>query len=181
METMNEVRPPIAQLEEAFYVALYDDVFPVVASIIGRQGGTLTEAEDIFQDALIAYIEMQVKTVIDDPAKYIVGIAKHLWLKRSRKSEIFLKVDSYEQSLKLPTEIASEIQPSALLRFLQRAGTKCMDLLGDFYFTGLTIAELAERYGFSGPHSASVQKNKCLDKVRSVVKEKQLSHEDFME
>lgn len=181
METVTDIRQPIAQLEESLYIDMYDDVFPVVASIISRQGGSRTDAEDIFQDALIAYIDKQTKSVIDDPKKYIVGIAKHLWLKRSRRNEIFLKLDNYEQSLVLPAEIASEIREGALLRFLQRAGKKCLDLLSDFYFGGLTVGELAGKHGLSGTHSASVQKNKCLDKVRSVVKEKQLRHEDFME
>ena len=93
---------------------------------------------------------------------------------------MFLKLDDYEQTLMPPDEIASEIQPSVLLRFLQRAGSKCMDLLSDFYFASLSAAELAVSHGFSSAHSASVQKNKCLEKVRSIVKEKQLQHEDFM-
>ncbi|MEJ1240094.1 hypothetical protein WBG78_18280 [Chryseolinea sp. T2] len=179
METINAVLQPV-QLDESLYAALYDEVFPILASIISRQGGTRTDAEDIFQDALIAYIEMQSKASIDHPAKYIVGIAKHLWVRKSRRNGMFLKLDDYEQSLTLPEEIASEIQPSILLRFLQRAGSKCMDLLSDFYFAGITVTEIAINHGFSGAHSASVQKNKCLEKVRSMVKEKQLHHEDFM-
>ncbi|MGC3946725.1 MAG: sigma-70 family RNA polymerase sigma factor [Chryseolinea sp.] len=181
METMNAIQQPIVQLDESLYTGMYDDVFPVVASIVSRQGGSQTEAEDIFQDALIAFIEMQAKCHIEDPARYIVGIAKHLWLRKARMNKIFLKLDDYEQSLTVPSEIASEVQQSFLLRFLQRAGSKCMDLLSDFYFMGLSIAELGRAHGLSGSHSASVQKNKCLEKVRSIVKEKQLRHEDFTE
>lgn len=181
METTYAIRQPVMYLDESLYVDLYDDVFPVVASIVSRQGGSYPEAEDVFQDALIAFIDMNGRIAVDDPKKYIVGIAKHLWMRRSKKGSRFLALDEYERSLTLPDDIASEIQPSALLRFLQRAGLKCMNLLRDFYLTGQTVAELATAHGFSTAHSASVQKNKCLEKVRTIVKDKQLTHDDFME
>ena len=172
---------PFVQLDEDMYAALYDDVYPVIASIISRQGGTLSDAEDVFQDALIAFMDQHNRILIDDYSRYIVGIAKHLWLRRARLDKRFLKLNDYEQSLQLPDEVASEVVPSALLRFLQRAGSKCMNLLSDFYFAGLSISQLSARYGFATDHSAAVQKHKCLEKVRTIVKEKQLSHEDFME
>jgi DNA-directed RNA polymerase specialized sigma24 family protein len=175
------LRHTVAQLDESSYSSLYDEVYPVVASIISRQGGSLADAEDVFQDALIAFMDQATRTIVQDPARYIVGIAKHLWLRRAGKENRLLKLDGYEQSLHLPEEFASEVSSSALLRFLQRAGSKCMDLLSDFYFAGLSIAELSARHGFATGHSAAVQKHKCLEKVRTIVKEKQLCHEDFLE
>jgi len=181
IDTPHTSQLPVVQLDESMYTSLYDEVYPVVASIISRQGGTLAEAEDIFQDALIVFMDQARLTMVQDPARYIVGIAKHLWMRRARKENRFLKLDDYEQSLHLPDEVASEVSSSALFLFLQRAGSKCMDLLSDFYFAGLSIAQLSARHGFTTRHSAAVQKHKCLEKIRTIVKEKQLSHEDFLE
>jgi len=180
MEIMNDVKSPALQLDEAMYTALYDEVFPVIASLISRQGGSRSDAEDIFQDALIALLDSYQRTIIQDPTRYLVGIAKHLWVRKARTHGRFLQLDVYERSLTLPDEIASEADASTLLRFLQRAGAKCLDLLSDFYFAGLSVAEIASRHGFATVHSASVQKHKCLEKVRNIVKEKQLRHEDFV-
>ena len=181
METMNDIQIRAVHLDDALYTALYDEVFPVIASIISRQGGSRIDAEDIFQDALIALLDSHQRTTIQDPVRYLVGIAKHLWLRKARTNARFLKLDDYERSLTIPDELASEAETSALIRFLQRAGGKCMDLLTDFYFAGRSIAEIAARHGFATIHSASVQKHKCLVKIRNIVKEKQLRHEDFME
>lgn len=181
MKTVNDIQTTAVQLDEALYTSLYDEVFPVIASIISRQGGSRSDAEDIFQDALIALLDGHQRTFIQDHTRYLVGIAKHLWLRKARTDARFLKLDDYERSLMLPDEIASEVRASALLRFLQRAGAKCMDLLSEFYFAGRSIAKIADRNGFATVHSASVQKHKCLEKVRNVVKEKQLRYEDFME
>jgi hypothetical protein len=41
--------------------------------------------------------------------------------------------------------------------------------------------EVSQLHGFSNPHSASVQKYKCIEKIKVMVKQKSLSYEDFME
>jgi len=55
-----------------------------------------------------------------------------------------------------------------------------MDLLRSFYYDELPLNDIAETYGFSGIRSATVQKYKCLEKVRETVKEKALTYEDFL-
>lgn len=181
METLNTIQQPIVQLDDAMYGSMYDEVFPLIASIVSQQGGSRSDAEDIFHDALIAFLDQRFRMAIEDPARYIVGIAKHLWMRRAKLNGRFIKLDDFERALVVPDEVASEVAPSALLQFLQRAGERCMNLLGDFYFSGLSIAQIVTRHGFATDHSASVQKHKCLEKVRNIVKEKQLSHEDFLE
>lgn len=74
-----------------------------------------------------------------------------------------------------------EVSSSRLMRLLQTAGRKCMELLSAFYYEKLPMEQLADRYGFSGPRSATVQKFKCLEKVKDTVKEKSLSYEDILE
>ena len=65
--------------------------------------------------------------------------------------------------------------------FLQTAGKKCMDLLRSFYYDHLPLQDAATLFGFSGVRSATVQKYKCLEKVRETVKEKALTYEDFLD
>jgi len=54
-----------------------------------------------------------------------------------------------------------------------------MRLLNAFYYEKLNMDEIAIRFGFSGKRSATVQKFKCLGKVRQVVRRKSLQYEDF--
>ena len=81
------------------------------------------------------------------------------------------------------TEFAEEeaLMPSTsrLLRYLEAAGKKCMDMLQAFYYDKQNMREIAEQFGLSGERSATVQKHKCLEKVRDKVKEKALTYEDF--
>jgi predicted DNA-binding protein YlxM (UPF0122 family) len=68
-----------------------------------------------------------------------------------------------------------------LLNFLENAGQKCMDMLKAFYYDNLPVRTIAEQFGFSGERSATVQKYKCMEKVRETIKEKALVYEDFFE
>jgi hypothetical protein len=56
-----------------------------------------------------------------------------------------------------------------------------MELLHAFYYNRQSMDEITDRFGYSSAHSATVQKFKCLEKMRDTVKEKSLRYEDFTE
>jgi DNA-directed RNA polymerase specialized sigma24 family protein len=165
---------------EKLFINLYKSSFPNVARYVSKMGGSFDEAKDIFQDALVIYYEKEVSdslSVAINEKAYLMGIAKHLWLKKHH-------VDSKEVSLDgFDVESETEAQPSdnKIFSFLQTAGKKCMDLLRSFYYDQLPLTEAAELFGFSGVRSATVQKYKCLEKIRETVKEKSLTYEDFLD
>ena len=174
MKAANETR-------EDWLTRLYLTAFPAVARHIARQGGSLDEAKDIFQDALVIYYEKAVAgnlQLTHSEKAYLLGIAKHLWYHGQQKQKVQVSDDVLNY-----INIAEEepLQPSTnrLLRYLETAGQKCMEMLQAFYYEKQNMREIAERFGLSGERSATVQKHKCLEKVRNKVKEKALTYEDF--
>lgn len=172
----NQNRP---EQRQALFISLYKTAFPVVAKYIGRMGGSFDEAKDVFQDALVVYYERSVsaESALNNDIGYLVGTAKNLWLKRYRQSNQNLPlnhVDVFDDEHESPSN-------NRLMRFLETAGKKCMDLLKGFYYDELSLTEIADEYGYSGVRSATVQKYKCLEKVRETVKQKALVYDDFME
>jgi DNA-directed RNA polymerase specialized sigma24 family protein len=165
---------------EKLFVALYKGAFPAVARYVSKMGGTFDEAKDIFQDALVVYYEKAVTGELDiriNAKAYLMGIAKHLWLKKFGHDSRYIPIEGFD------AECSEDIGVSdhKLLNFLQTAGKKCMDLLRSFYYDQLSLNDIAETFGFSGVRSATVQKYKCLEKVRETVKEKALTYEDFLD
>ena len=108
---------------------------------------------------------------------YLLGIAKHLWLKMHNDNSRHLSIDGFD----IENEEAAQASDLKILNFLQTAGKKCMDLLRSFYYDHLPLQDAATLFGFSGVRSATVQKYKCLEKVRETVKEKALTYEDFLD
>ena len=169
-----------AEEREALFISLYKNAFPVVARYVSKMGGTFDEAKDIFQDALVIYYEKSVESSLElktNERTYLLGIAKHLWLKQHRDNSKLTPIDG----LDIESEETAQASDKKVLNFLQTAGKKCMDLLRSFYYDGLQLADAAELFGFSGVRSATVQKYKCLEKVRETVKQKALTYEDFVD
>ena len=157
----------------------YTSVFPLVAAYVQRNGGDLEGAKEIFQDSIIQYYE-KLTTSEFSPDKsdeaYLLGIAKNKWIK-------YCSNPKHHEHLS-QIEVADEREPEPitqkLLNYLKQSGERCMDLLQAFYYEKLTMAQLANRFGYRSERSATVQKYKCLEKVRNQVKRNSLSYEDFL-
>lgn len=165
----------------AFYEARYHHFFSHVARFVAKRGGTLTHAEDLYHDALILYYE-KITTpgfvVKISEEAYIMGIVKNLWV-HTIKGE--LTSDALTDNNDSNESKAFEIDHERLYTVVLSAGKKCLDLLNLFYQQKLSLMDVASKLGFGSEHSASVQKYKCLEKIREIVKQNSLCHEDFFE
>lgn len=159
---------------------IYEESFPAVAQALSKMGCSFDEAREVFHDALIAWYEKDRAGKIPahvTTVAYLVGIARHLYLRKFRHAEYRLLDDEFQ--------LTDETQPTTnekrLLKLLQHSGRTCLDLLQAFYYDKLSAANLVAAFGFGSIRSATVQKFKCLEKVRSIVKQKSLRYEDFFE
>jgi RNA polymerase sigma factor (sigma-70 family) len=180
----NTVKIKKKQVAAERITKIYERLFPAVARFVNSMDGSLADAKDIFHDALVIYFETAAQKgnqVHSSEEGYILGIAKHLWIRKHRRDKHKISMDDVENSISIPDDYFSTPSNKRLLTVLERAGKKCMDLLRAFYFRGLTIKKLARSLGYANEHSASVQKYKCLEKVKNLVKTKKLAYDDFME
>lgn len=168
------------QTREELFISLYQSVFPGVASFIRKRGGNLDEAKDIFQDALLIYYEKTQEPGFGTESSedaYLAGICKHLWYRKHRDQSTEIPLD---EQMSLSPEQEPEVS-KRLLRFVELSGKKCLELLKAFYYDKLNMKELSGRFGFSGERSATVQKYKCLEKVRNEIQQRSLTKGDFYE
>ncbi|MEQ6120232.1 sigma-70 family RNA polymerase sigma factor [Reichenbachiella sp. MALMAid0571] len=175
------IKTPIAENEtkQEQFTQLYLNVFPLVAKYISNAGGNLDETRDVFQEALLVYYEKMVLLNFEphtNPKAYILGISKNIWLKKKGQEINTEPIENLELSENQNIEPASE----KILLYLQQSGKKCMDMLQSFYYEKMSMANLSNHFGFRNERSATVQKYKCLEKVRDVIRKKSLNYEDFL-
>lgn len=171
-----------AEQREKLFTSLYEKVFPLVARYIRRQGGNLEEAQDVFQDALIVYYEKtRSNNEVANENAYILGTSKILWIRKYREESLNVNLDDLHESQQATQPSISVISQQRITDFLASAGRKCMDLLRAFYYDKYSPGEIAAHFGYSGIRSVTVQKHKCMEKVRNTVKEKSFQYEDFIE
>jgi DNA-directed RNA polymerase specialized sigma24 family protein len=169
-----------AEREQAF-TSLYKKAFPAVAKYVGKMGGSFEDAKDVFQDALVIFYEKSVSggmQLQSNEQAYLLGITKHLWAKKFRVS---ILNSSLDVQLDIVGDDALHPSENKLMHYLETAGQKCMDLLRAFYYDNLPARSIAGLFGYSGERSATVQKYKCMEKVRETIKDKHLAYEDFVE
>ncbi len=168
---------------EVFFTDLYEATFPNVARFVATHGGTLDDAKDIFQDALVIYYELAEKDnlVVRISARaYITGIAKHVWIRKYKKDRTSVSLDAAEKSIQLPEDYF-EPHDHNLLTLLEQTGKRCLDLMRAFYYDNISLNEISNTFGFSGIRSATVQKFKCIEKMRAIVKQNSIHYEDLAE
>lgn len=152
-------------------ISLYRDSFPDFARMVRRMGGSPEEAKDAFHDALLIYMEREKAGKLNlhsSPKAYLLGTARICWLHTRGKGPIAELPEGFEAAE--PEDTNEEEREKNLLESLVRSGKKCMELLKAFYYDHCSMQEVADRFGFNGRRSATVQKYKCLEKVREEIK-----------
>jgi RNA polymerase sigma factor (sigma-70 family) len=181
METPEMVQPQTKH-PATLFAELYETAFPSVARFISKKNGSFEDAKDIFQDALIVFYEKnqqpQFRPEVSDEA-YILGIAKHLWIRKFNRDLKNVPLDDFEAGLSLNDD--AMINEPKLLQLLESTGKKCLDLLRAFYYEKLPMRNIANVFNYRSEHSATVQKYKCIEKIREEIKTKAVSYEDFID
>ena len=157
----------------------YLELFPIVATFVSKKGGNLEDAKEVFQESIVIYYE-KLRSDSFAPTQsdeaYLVGIAKKRWLKTCNNLKHHKQLDQID----VKEQKEAELLTGKLMEHLKRTGQKCMDLLQAFYYEKVTMKELASRFGYRSERSATVQKYKCIEKIREEVKQKSLAYEDFL-
>jgi len=168
----------------ASFSELYKKAFPPVAHFVSKMNGSFHDAKDIFHDALVIFCEKTENEsfILSVSAEaYVTGIAKHLWIKKFNRNKRTVSLDAMEETIAIPEDYYPTVNTNRLLQLIEVAGKKCLDLLHSFYHEKLSTEEIKNRFGYKTEHSASVQKYKCLEKIRETIQQKDITNENFFE
>ncbi|GAB3574825.1 RNA polymerase sigma factor [Hymenobacter daeguensis] len=153
---------------------LYRRAYPTVCRYVQRTGGSEQDAQDVFQDALVIFYEQAVGetlTLTAAPGTYLVSIGRNLWHHEQRR-RARLPHEALPDDLEPPAseELAPEEPAFAVLDYVERLGAKCKDVLLSFYYFQQPLTQIAAAHGYRSVRSATVQKFKCLERLRNSVR-----------
>jgi RNA polymerase sigma factor (sigma-70 family) len=154
---------------------LYRQGFPAVRRHIGRRGGSAQDAQDVFQDALIMLYEQAVSGTLvltASASTYLLGISRNLWHQEvRRRARLPHEALPTQWEPAAPEEAEDFADPASAVRNqVEQLGEKCKSLLLSFYYFRQPLAQLAETHGYRSVRSATVQKFKCLERLRHAVR-----------
>lgn len=146
---------------------IYQHYFPAVRKYVINNSGSVTEAEDIFQDAMVlTYQKLKTESIeLQCSLKtYVFSVAKYLWLnnlKRRKKITFFNLLPELSENLN--SEILETIQKNEKLVFFQqyflKLNRRCQELL-ELFFNEKSMKHIAESMGLS-PKYVRKKKFEC--------------------
>ncbi|MBN9379828.1 MAG: sigma-70 family RNA polymerase sigma factor [Chitinophagaceae bacterium] len=159
---------------------LYRDAFPHIARLLHSLGADLDAARDLFHDAMVIYLEKKRDNCLPvhvSPRQYLAGIARILWFKQCKHERRQTDIRFVEDSLPAEEAVDPEKKSLLLYKYLKVAGNACLQLLQAFYYEKLSMPAIAGKFHYGSAHSATVQKYKCLEKLREKIKQTEIYEE----
>lgn len=152
---------------------LYAQTYPMVLHYVKQHNGTPEDAQDLLQEAIILFYEkvLQEQLVLTASATtYLMAVCKNRWRQELEKRQRKVKILPSEiiQNWDEPT-ITSEQPNLDLGQFVAKLGKKCQEILISFYYLGQAMPRIASQHEYRNVHTATVQKFKCLERLRQSV------------
>ena len=148
---------------------VYAKVYPMALHYVKEHGGSAEDAKDVFQEALIRFYEKAIHgrlVLTVSVSTYLMAVCKNLWRQELEKRSRLTRHPSDSVWEEPKEETHSQAQ---LMDFVAQLGDKCRDILVSFYYFGQRLDQIAARHGYQNIRTATVQKFKCLERLRKSV------------
>ena len=184
-EIVNRLGSGNDQLVNQAFHFLYRAYYRVVEKMILSKGGSEEDAADVFQNALLVFLDM-VETgkykQLSSVKTMLYAISRNLFLKELRNQKRSgLAHDEWATRQEFEVEgVRLDTGVLALKDLLSQLDPGCESLLVDFYFKGLSFDQIAEQTGLTNRNSAKVKKSRCLSRLIKLVRKYNLEVGSFI-
>jgi RNA polymerase sigma factor (sigma-70 family) len=159
---------------------LYNEYAGKVLNIVQSRGGSLEDAQDIFQDVLLIFYKKALENSLNEDTNvggFLIGIAQKMWYTKAKRNEMMQRhhgeikktelqfTDNYEF-------VFSKERGKLINEILEVAGEKCKKLLELVLFEDYSMKELAEEFNFSSVDTAKATHYRCRQKLVKQFKDK---------
>lgn len=155
------------------FQSLYNNYFGQVKNFVCNNKGSLSDAEDVFQDTMFVLVQKIRKDQFRLTASmgtYIVAIAKNIWLNKLRQHHRQeFEISKYNQTFFEEIDQAIELEKyykSQLQQYLYKVSKHCQSVIEDVFFKGKSTEQIQKEYGYSNKHNAANQKYKCVEQLK---------------
>lgn len=156
---------------------LYSQSFSQIKQFITQNNGSEQDAEDIFQEGLLA-LWKNIRTGKYENQKnvklstYLFQVCKFRWFEHLKSAKV-----KYNSRLNPEFDVADESEMSQIQEEIERAsylkslfrqlGEKCQQILNLYYYQKLPLAEIADKLDYT-PQSAKNEKYRCMQRLKAL-------------
>ena len=159
---------------------IYEQYAEAVQSFIMANSGTPPDAEDIFQETVVTFIDLVKKDKFRGEASiktFLTAIARNLWLNELKKrARSDIREKAFEQNrdgveLDVSQYIANREVKQQFVAVLEKLGEPCKKLLTLFYYENLSMKDIVQHLPYENEQVVRNKKYKCLQALTDLVKQ----------
>ncbi|HET6992506.1 MAG TPA: sigma-70 family RNA polymerase sigma factor [Bacteroidia bacterium] len=172
------------EMLEPAILQLYKDHSEITRSFIIGKGGTVQDADDIFQETVVSFIDSVQKSKFRQESgirTFLISISKNLWYNEIRRRQ---RADNRERLFEEERDqkdagISEIIQDRELKKQLNQLlhdlGDSCRKILELFYYENLSMKEIVSHLHYENEQVVRNKKYKCLQQLTDKMKSNALA------
>jgi RNA polymerase sigma factor (sigma-70 family) len=160
---------------------IYHNHFGILSYYILQNSGTLQDAEDIFQEVVVSFIELVQKGKFRGESSIktlLYSINHHTWLNelkkrdRATKREEKYETEQEKVGMDISQLIANREEKAAVATLVSSLGETCRKILQLFYYENCSISEILKVTDYENEQVVRNKKYKCLKQLEQMLNEK---------
>ena len=171
-------------MQEQAILQLYEDHAEITRSFIKGKGGTEQDADDIFQETVVSFIDTVQKGKFRQESgirTFLISISKNLWYNEIRRRqragnrEKMFESDREQEETGISEFIQDRELKQQLNQLLKDLGESCRKILELFYYENLSMKEIVSHLHYENEQVVRNKKYKCLQQLTDKLKENPLA------
>ena len=167
------------EMLDSAILQLYKDHAEITRSFIMGKGGTEQDADDIFQETVVSFIDTVQKSKFRQESgirTFLISISKNLWYNEIRRRqragnrERLFEADRDQEDSGVNEIIQDRELKKQLNLLLQDLGDSCRKILELFYYENLSMKEIVLHLHYENEQVVRNKKYKCLQQLTDKMK-----------
>ena len=171
----NEYIKGLLDQDDKVLRAIYQNFAGRISNYIIKNGGSLEDAKDVFQDALMIVLEKVQSTDFKLSSSfytYLFSVNKLVWYNKSRKKSRSTVTMPDDNTLKDNQSIEQELLDREMDNIYRdnfsKLGKLCQQLL-QLFFAKKDMTEIAKALDLKNEHTARTRKYRCREQLKTLI------------
>jgi RNA polymerase sigma factor (sigma-70 family) len=157
---------------------LYRTQFRVTAAYIKQNSGSQEDAEDIFQEVVLVFIDILKKEKFRGESSistFLYALTRNIWLNElNKRGKSKIRDEKFEQErettdLDVSHLIANRESKAQLMELVDKLGETCKKILLAFYFENKAMREILQNLHYENEQIVRNKKYKCLKQLEQMI------------
>jgi RNA polymerase sigma factor (sigma-70 family) len=169
---------------------IYREHAAITRSFIMGKGGTEQDADDIFQETVVSFIDTVQKGKFRQESAirtFLISISKNLWYNEIRRRqragnrEKLFEMEREQEETGSSDAIGNRELNQQLNQLLLSLGDSCRKILELFYYENLSMKEIVSHLHYENEQVVRNKKYKCLQQLTEKMKQNPMAAQQINE